>query len=169
MKQQQDNSSTTNTQIIINSHGSKVGVTTTPLMVMNDLPSITSEELNIIYRLLEHNPISSVFDHFLTPYVSLERTNLNDMLEKLRLEEGQLNSDVGSNSKITGSVFSSSMSLFNFVKNSIKRCIALNAGIAFLNLSNEFKIILQKYAESHLKGKLPPIVGNPPTCKVCVL
>lgn len=39
-----------------------------------------------------------------------------------------------------------SMNMFVFMKNSMKRCVALSTGWTFLNLSKEFKTSLQQYA-----------------------
>lgn len=55
--------------------------------------------------------------------------------------------------------------MFVFIKNSIKRCTALTTGPTFLSLSREFKTCFQNYAES-LRGRCPPLSGQPLICKV---
>lgn len=137
--------------------------------------NITEESLSIGHRLLEHNPISSIFDHYLGGYVLYERNNLEVMLDKIRAEESVMNNTrheidaFGSSSlnavDTTVGVYGSSMNMFEFIKSSIKRCILLNNATTFLALSHEFRTILQKYAES-LRDKVPQVIGNPPLCKV---
>ena len=43
-------------------------------------------------------------------------------------------------------VFSSSVNMFTYMKNSIRRCTALTNGQTFFSLYNEFKATLKKYA-----------------------
>ena len=62
----------------------------------------------------------------------------------------QMKSISGVSSK--ANVYDSSMQMFVFIKNSIKRCTTLTTGNTFLALSNEFKVSLKKYGDS-LKGK----------------
>jgi hypothetical protein len=100
--------------------------------------------------------ISGVFDDFLGPYVLLERRNLDDMLLRLSQEEdkeGAREGGVASDSKVYGS----SMNMFVFIKNSIKRCTALTTGNTFLALSKEFRTCLTKYADS-LRSRCPPVI-----------
>lgn len=137
-----------------------------PLIYLPQEPdvAITSEESNIIGKLLEPNCISQVFEQFLGPYVLLERRNLEDMLNKLRQEEGVTTEGTDGSTR-TGSVYGSSISMFVYIKNSIKRCTALTTGPTFLSLSNEFRTCLQNYAES-LRSKCPPASGQPPVFKL---
>jgi vacuolar protein sorting-associated protein 53 len=71
----------------------------------------------------------------------------------------------GNGSTSTGSVYGSSISMFVFIKNSIKRCTALTTGPTFLSLSREFKTCLQNYSES-LRSRCPSVTGQPPVCKL---
>lgn len=64
-----------------------------------------------------------------------------------------------------GNVYGSSMSMFVFIKNSIKRCTALTNGQTFLSLSTEFKSCMAQYADM-LKGRCPSGVGSPPVYKL---
>jgi len=68
-------------------------------------------------------------------------------------------------SAVTGSVYGSSISMFVYIKNSIKRCTALTTGITFLSLSKEFRTCLQNYAES-LRSKCPQSSGQPPVFRL---
>ena len=97
--------------------------------------------------------VSAVFDSFLGPYVSLERGNLEEMLQRLSSEEDTTTSSgEGGNAKMN--IYGSSASMFVFIKNSIKRCTALCTGTAFLALTKEFKHCMQQYGES-LRLRLP--------------
>jgi hypothetical protein len=92
--------------------------------------------------------ISGVFDKFLGLYVLLERQNLEDMLYRLGEEEDQICESDGkksSSASTSGNVYASATAMFVFIKNSIKRCIALTTGQTFLDLSVEFKACMQQY------------------------
>ena len=107
--------------------------------------------------------ISDVFDKFLGPYVLLERSNLEELLQRLSQEEDTAQG--GDDETMTGSltshcnVYGSSMSMFVFIKNSIKRCTALTNGLTFLSLTKEFKACMFQYAEM-LRARCPPITGS---------
>mmetsp|Transcript_19731 Transcript_19731/g.36737 ORF Transcript_19731/g.36737 Transcript_19731/m.36737 type:complete len:838 (-) Transcript_19731:225-2738(-) len=137
-----------------------------PLIYLPQEPdvAITNEETSILGKLMEPNCISKVFEQFLGPYVLLERRNLEEMLYKLRLEEG-VTTEGTDGSSCSGSVYGSSISMFVYIKNSIKRCTALTTGPTFLSLSNEFRTCLQNYAES-LRSRCPPATGQPPVFKM---
>jgi hypothetical protein len=77
---------------------------------------------------------------------------------RLRQEEG-VTSEGTDGTQVGGSVYGSSISMFVYIKNSIKRCTALTTGPTFLSLSNEFRTCLQNYAES-LRNRCPPKVGR---------
>lgn len=126
--------------------------------------SIFREEDALVLRLVEPNTLSSVFDQFLGGYVVMERKSLDDMLQKLVHEDdvSKTTSDGGS-SQAGANVYNSSVSMFVFIKNSIKRCTALTSGTTFLALSKEFRTCLRNYAEA-LKAKCPApySLGPPP-------
>jgi len=86
---------------------------------------------------------SSVFDRFLGSYVLLERQNLEDML--LRLSEEEDTADSADSASKGNNVYGSSMSMFVFIKNSIKRCTAFSKGVTFLALSKELKTCMHQY------------------------
>jgi len=106
--------------------------------------------------------ISDVFDKFLGPYVLLERSNLEELLQRLSQEEdtaqGGEDSEGGSSTS-NCNVYGSSMSMFVFIKNSIKRCTALTNGLTFLSLTKEFKACMTQYAEM-LRSRCPIIIGQ---------
>jgi hypothetical protein len=55
-------------------------------------------------------------------------------------------------------VFTSSVNMFVYIKNAIKRCTALTTSTTFFTLSKEFRTCLNRYAK-HLRGKLPGPTG----------
>jgi hypothetical protein len=95
--------------------------------------------------------ISGVFDKFLGSYVLLERQNLEELLQRLGQEEDTASVDGAddgahlSSGGTSGNVYGSAMSMFVFIKNSIKRCTALTTGQTFLSLTKEFKTCMQQY------------------------
>jgi len=128
-----------------------------------DINAADEEESGFLH--LAHATIScgmsGVFDKFLGSYVLLERQNLEDMLQKLAQEEdcaASADSTASSSSAAgaaTGNIYSSSMSMFVFIKNSIKRCTTLTTGTTFLALVKEFQACMSKYSE-FLKARCPP-------------
>lgn len=108
--------------------------------------------------------ITGVFDKFLGSYVLLERHNLEEMLNKLSVEEDTASNTNGDESGV-GNVYGSSMNMFVFIKNSIKRCTALTTGQTFLSLIKELKTCMLQYGEM-MRKRCPIPVGNPPTYKL---
>ena len=123
--------------------------------------------------------ISSIFDKFLGSYVILERQNLEDMLLRLSEEEDTAASSAGGSEGGVGSsgsdsdssisrgnnVYGSSMSMFVFIKNSIKRCTAFSKGATFLSLSAELKTCMHQYVgllrkRCPVAEKVPSIFPN---------
>ncbi len=128
--------------------------------------SIYREEDALVLRLVAPNVLSSVFDQFLGGYVLMERKSMDEMLHKL-LQEDEITRAMGTETTTSGgttncNVYNSSMNVFVFIKNSIKRCTALTNGTTFLSLSKEFRACLRYYAEA-LRGKCPaPYSHGPP-------
>jgi hypothetical protein len=124
----------------------------------NALNSSEEEENNFLTmaRAAICGGMSSTFDKFLGSYVQLERQNLEDMLKRLSMEDDT--AEEGATS-LGGSVFNSSMHMFNFIKTAIKRCTALTKGPAFMSLSFEFKTSMQNYAQM-LRDRLPMLITN---------
>lgn len=114
--------------------------------------------------------ISGIFDKFLGTYVELEKQNLEEMMARIREEEDspheisaqQDESDpvdlddedsdamrdrTLSNMRPRPCIFGSSLSVFTFIKNSIKRCTTFSSKYTFLSLSHELKGGLRQYAE----------------------
>ncbi len=115
--------------------------------------------------------ISNIYDKFLGSYVLLERQNLEELLQRLGQEEDTTKGDndgadqLTSGSISSGNVYGSAMSMFVFIKNSIKRCTALTTGQTFLALTKEFKTCMQQYTKM-LRSRCPPSVGQPPVYKL---
>ena len=108
------------------------------------------------------NAISAEYDNFLGSYVLLERQNLDEMLEGLKQQEDTIVKSeeeeystitpTKTNTPVSGvtkaNVYDSSIQMFVFIKNSIKRCTTLTTGKTFLALSEEFKRSLKLYSDS---------------------
>ena len=118
--------------------------------------------------------ISEAFDPYLGPYVQLEREALDTLMNKLSDEESRimyepLSAD-GANSLSKGP-FDSSRQMFEYIKNSLKRCTAFSIGLTYLSLSKEYRICLHNYAES-LKFRCPsPTLakaGKPPSYEISI-
>ncbi|CCI49679.1 unnamed protein product [Albugo candida] len=91
--------------------------------------------------------ISRSFDPFMTAYVHLERKNMEQMIT-----DGIASEIVDRNGQLP--VFSSSVGMFAYIRNSVKRCTVLTNGQTFFNLQNEFKRCFQLYAQ-RMTQKLP--------------
>ena len=100
--------------------------------------------------------MSGVFDPFMTPYIELERKNMEENMQKA-LDEDKADRNQGA-TKLP--VFTSSFNMFVYIKNAIKRCTALTTGKTFFDLSKEFKAYLIKYSK-HLRAKLPSPAPGP--------
>ena len=128
--------------------------------------SVSQKTERATAMLVFNNPVSTVFDKYLGPYVKLERNNLEELLDRLDHEEDTTTTasaaGSGSGSGSLGSVYGSSTSMFVFIKNSIKRCTALSNGSTFLALTKEFKACMLKYSESlRMRLPIPSGVQNP--------
>ena len=111
-------------------------------------------------------PFASISSHTLYDTCCAHHVSVFFFVFRLRQEEGVTSEGKGTDgSTCTGSVYGSSISMFVYIKNSIKRCTALTTGPTFLSLSKEFRTCLQQYAES-LKNKCPAGSGQPPVYKV---
>ena len=115
--------------------------------------------------------ISGIYDKFLGTYVLLERQNLEELLQRLGQEEDITKGDNDAGDQLTsgsincGNVYGSAMSMFVFIKNSIKRCTALTTGQTFLALTKEFKTCMQQYTKM-LRSRCPSAIGQPPVYKL---
>ncbi|ETV80861.1 hypothetical protein, variant 2 [Aphanomyces astaci] len=102
--------------------------------------------------------LSRTFDPFMTAYVALERKNMESMVNDVMASE-----IVDRNGALP--VFSSSVNMFAYIRNSVKRCTALTVGQTFFDLQLEFKYCLGLYA-NRLVAKLPGFItdsNTPPT------
>ncbi|KAF0695311.1 Aste57867_13870 [Aphanomyces stellatus] len=98
-----------------------------------------------------HGMLSKTFDPYMTAYVALERKNMETMLHEVMGAE-----IVDRNGALP--VFSSSVNMFAYIRNSVKRCTALTVGQTFFDLHVEFKHTLGMYS-NRLVAKLPPFVS----------
>uniref|UniRef100_M4BAU0 Uncharacterized protein n=1 Tax=Hyaloperonospora arabidopsidis (strain Emoy2) TaxID=559515 RepID=M4BAU0_HYAAE len=97
--------------------------------------------------------ISCSFDPFMTAYVALERKNMEQMIDEVMNAEL-----VDRNGQLP--VFSSSVNMFAYIRNSMNRCMALTNGQTFFDLQNEFKRCFKLYSQRLLE-KLPTASSGP--------
>lgn len=109
-----------------------------------DVPPVDEEQM------LKES-LGDAFDPFLDPYVKIERSKLDELIQSLLLQEEQSKSQDDSKPEIP---FESSRQMFEYIKKSYKRCSAFSNGNTLLSLSMEFRICLQQYCES-LDSRLP--------------
>jgi hypothetical protein len=111
--------------------------------------------------------LSGVFDKFLSAYVAYERQQLEDLLVKMSKEEDTADDSTDNGGKTTNNqtnlnVYTSSTTMFVFIKKSINRCITLTTGQSFLALTEEFQSCMHQYIDI-LKARCPQEVSaNPP-------
>ncbi|OQS02626.1 vacuolar protein sorting-associated protein 53, partial [Thraustotheca clavata] len=96
--------------------------------------------------------LSRTFDPFMTSYVALERKNMENMIFEVMSAEL-----VDRNGALP--VFSSSVNMFAYIRNSVKRCTALTVGQTFFDLHVEFKYCLTLYSQ-RLIAKLPAFASS---------
>ncbi|GMH59891.1 hypothetical protein TrRE_jg13419 [Triparma retinervis] len=92
--------------------------------------------------------LSGVFLPFMGPYCQLEKQNLEELLQKAV-------ADTETDQRGDLPVFTSAVSLFVYMKNSIIRGTALTTGVVFFNLYKEYKAALTKYAKVLQTSKMP--------------
>lgn len=101
---------------------------------------------------------SSAFDDYMGPYIALEEQSMDEQLVE-SLGDGA----VDSRGELP--VFTSSTSLFVYIKGSITRCTAMTKGKAFFLLFQSFQDSLNKYAQV-LSSKLPVNGSEKPSVAV---
>lgn len=136
---------------------------------------------DILSKLTQSNLISYVYDDFMTPYVQLERKSLDDIVKNLILQDDESNAtliqhtisksnqtkenmksaiadDLSAEVLATAAqtLYESSGHLFETIRQSMRRCLALTNGRPFLLLVNEYRDCIQKYSES-LIAKCPQV------------
>lgn len=85
--------------------------------------------------------LSGVFEPFMGPYIALERRNLDDLMKTAARTSGPSDDDIDRDRKLP--VFSTSVNLFVYIKNSILRCTVFSTGRTFFDLHNEYKSCLR--------------------------
>jgi vacuolar protein sorting-associated protein 53 len=101
---------------------------------------------------------SSAFDDYMGPYIALEEQSMDE-----QLVESLADGTVDSRGELP--VFTSSTSLFVYIKGSITRCTAMTKGKAFYLLFQAFQDSLHKYAQI-LSSKLPSPPSEKPSVAV---
>jgi len=97
--------------------------------------------------------LSGVFLPFMGPYVALERQNLEEQLATVVGDK-----DLDNRGEMP--VFTSSINLFVYMKNSINRCCALTNDVVFFNLYKEYKSALISYAKTLLLKIPQPYISS---------
>lgn len=98
--------------------------------------------------------ISRSFDAYMIAYVKKERQNMDNMLDDVIAEDGSTDDQSGL------PVLSSSVNLFGYIKQSVKRCTGYSTGQTFYTLQKEYQEVLTRYGNL-LINKLPkPLNGN---------
>ena len=92
--------------------------------------------------------ISRSFDAYMIAYVKKERQNMENMLDEVMAEDGSTDDQSGL------PVLSSSVNLFGYIKQSVKRCTGYSTGQTFYNLQKEYQDVLTRYSNL-LINKLP--------------
>lgn len=85
--------------------------------------------------------LSGVFDPFMGPYIAFERRNLDDLISAASRTPSAADDDIDRDRKLP--VFSSSVNIFVYMKNSVQRCTKLTTGQTFFDLHEEFKSCLR--------------------------
>ncbi|CAM9322492.1 unnamed protein product [Hapterophycus canaliculatus] len=100
--------------------------------------------------------LSGVFEPFMGPYIAFERRNLDDLIKAAARTVGPSDHDIDRDRKLP--VFSTSVNIFVYIKNSIQRCTKFTTGQTFFDLHHEYKSCLRSYANL-LQAKLPTSQG----------
>lgn len=147
-------------------------------------------EEDVLAKLTQGSLISYVFDDYMTPYVQLERKTLDDTVRGLIAQDDESNATLGNTIQASNNtkantkssiaeelsaevlataahtLYESSGRLFETIRQSMRRCLALTNGRPFLLLVNEYRGCIQMYSES-LVAKFPH-VDYPPSPKSLV-
>jgi len=111
--------------------------------------------------------IAEAFDEFMGPWISSERTRLDELLERLNKEE--VDGKAPAPMPGTGIEYNSSREMFAYIKASLARCTEFSRGQTYLAMSREYRVCLGKYVEK-LRFRLPlpeiPKPGRPPAYSV---
>ena len=103
--------------------------------------------------------IAEAFDEFMGPWISSERTRLDELLERLNKEE--VDGKAPAPMPGTGIEYNSSREMFAYIKASLARCTEFSRGQTYLAMSREYRVCLGKYVEK-LRFRLPlPEIPKP--------
>ncbi|CAE7687095.1 VPS53, partial [Symbiodinium microadriaticum] len=101
------------------------------------LTAASKAEEEVLARLAQGGIMSCVFDNFMQPYVLLEKRTLESTVQGLVDEDGANQQDAVETAR-AHVVYDSAGRLFEAIRNSMKRCLALTCGKPFLLLCNEY-------------------------------
>lgn len=85
--------------------------------------------------------LSGVFEPFMGPYIAFERRNLDDLIKAASRTASSPDDDIDRDRKLP--VFSTSVNIFVYIKNSIQRCTKFTTGQTFFDLHQEYKSCLR--------------------------
>lgn len=85
--------------------------------------------------------LSGVFEPFMGPYIAFERRNLDDLITAASRTASSPDDDIDRDRKLP--VFSTSVNIFVYIKNSIQRCTKFTTGQTFFDLHQEYKLCLR--------------------------
>jgi vacuolar protein sorting-associated protein 53 len=117
-----------------------------------DIPEVAREyEAQILSE-----SMSDAFDDFLEPYVKVERNALDELIQStlLREEQSPAVADAKDGSRLELAIYESSGKIFEYIKRSVQRCSKFSTGHTLIELSMEFRVCLQQYANS-LSRRMP--------------
>lgn len=97
--------------------------------------------------------LSGVFEPFMGPYIAFERRNLDDLITAASRTTGSTDDDIDRDRKLP--VFSTSVNIFVYIKNSIQRCTKFTTGQTFFDLHQEFKTCL-RWELLYVRERLTP-------------
>ena len=122
------------------------------------LSAASKAEEEVLARLAQGGIMSSVFDNFMQPYVLLEKRTLESTVQGLMEEDGATQQDAVEATR-AHVVYDSAGRLFESIRNSMKRCLALTCDKPFLLLCNEYAGSTAIYA-SALRSRCPTLTEN---------
>ena len=125
------------------------------------MSSVSDEVDELLSQIGQGTVISPMFDEYMGPYVLLERRNLEAMIRSLASQD-----DAALAAKMAASLadtkgqekvavhYESAPRMFEAIKGSMKRCIALTTGQPFVSLSKQYRNCIALYANA-LKSRCP--------------
>lgn len=116
---------------------------------------------DLLSQIGQGNVMSCIFDDFMGPYVILERRNLEAMIRSLASQDNAVLATTMAaylsdpkGKETIAMHYESAPRMFEAIKGSMKRCIALTTGQPFVSLSMQYRNCIALYANA-LKARCP--------------